>query len=59
MQEHQVDIMDQQVEEVESLSEASAPVRGRPLIPERWTRVISLNDSEKQAIKTHKLADDL
>ena len=44
--EFNVDIVDQQVEMEEQISQESSRGRGRPKIKEEWTRVISLNDNE-------------
>ena len=43
----------------EQISQASSRGRGRPKVKEEWTRVISLNDDEAQAINRYELAADL
>ncbi len=57
--EHQVDVADQHAEMIELESQESLKSRGRPKIPEQWTKVISLNDSKQQPINTYEIATDL
>ena len=48
------------VEEVEeSVGSSLQSRRGRPRIPEQWTRVISLEHDELDQVKSHVLATDL
>ena len=42
-----------------SISSAGTKSRGRKKIPERWTRVISLEQDDLENVKTYELASDL
>ena len=42
-----------------SISSVKSKPRGRPRIPERWTRVISLKDDDLEGLKVYELATDL
>ena len=59
MAEFDVDPVDELEAALESLNSVSSNKRGRPRIPEQWTRVISLEKDKGKPIKGYKLASDL
>ena len=59
MAEFDVDPVDELEAALESLNSVSSNRRGRPRIPEQWTRVISLETDKGKPIKGYELASDL
>ena len=57
--EFNLDPVEQEEEVEDSVRSQSTGKRGRPAIPEKWTRVIRLADQDLDNIKTHIIATDL
>ena len=59
LSEFRIDVVDEEEDGDESILTVSQQSRGRPRIPEKWTRVINVNTADVGRIKTYVLASDL
>ena len=51
--------MEQEVIEEESVEKSESRGRGRPKIPDQWTRIISMDKDKLEDLPAHPIAPDL